>query len=109
MLPNACLSSLPIVIDGSLNRSPTSTRPVAIPARATIGTPSGVCRRLTAVTASSAARTARSGSSSCATGKQKYATMPSPWNCVTCPPYPQNGLCTSIAIAVQRFEEVLRI
>jgi hypothetical protein len=52
----------------SPSRSPTTTRPVAIPTRAASGAPAGVHNSCTASTSASPARTARSASSSCAFG-----------------------------------------
>ncbi len=72
-------------------RSPTTTGPVAMPMR----TASGSLRAAPVVgtsiaptprAISSAARTARSGSFSLATGKQKYARIPSPTMRVMRPP-----------------------
>ena len=55
----------------SPTRSPTTTSPVAIPTRAASGSPPGAVSRATAAVAAKPARTARSGSSSCATGQPK--------------------------------------
>ena len=67
-------------------RSPTTTTPVAMPARAANAWPSAVRSSATAATAATAARTARSASSSCAVGQPKYASTPSPMNLAIYPP-----------------------
>ena len=70
--------------------SPTTTRPEWMPTRA--ASPSGTrCARAcpsrrTAAVIASPARTARSASSSWASGKPKYTSTPSPRYCATWPP-----------------------
>ena len=58
--------------------SPATTRPVATPMRTFSSIPPQAFNAPTASTRSSPARTARSGSSSCAWGYPKYTSRPSP-------------------------------
>ena len=69
--------------------TPATTSPVFSPTRSPSGAPpprSSSSTRRTARCIDSAARTARSASSSCATGAPKTAMMPSPVSLSTCPP-----------------------
>ena len=69
--------------------TPATTSPVLTPMRRPTGAPpprSSSSTRRTARCIASAARTARSGSSSWATGAPKTAMMPSPVSLSTCPP-----------------------
>ena len=82
----ARLTASPVTRKSRPGVTPVTTRPVLIPIRSAIGmsrrSPSVVSReRIT-----SAARTARSGSSSCATGTPKTAITASPMNFSTVPP-----------------------
>src|SRR5207248_5007536 len=79
----------PMTVYSNAACTPATTSPVFNPTRSPSGAPpprSSSSTRRTARCIDSAARTARSASSSCATGAPKTAMMPSPVSLSTCPP-----------------------
>src|SRR2546423_9252449 len=85
----AVLTVSPMTVYSSAAWTPATTSPVFSPTRSPSGAPpprSSSSTRRTARCIDSAARTARSASSSCATGAPKTAMMPSPVSLATCPP-----------------------
>src|SRR2546421_1218903 len=85
----AVLTVSPMTVYSSAACTPATTSPVFRPTRSPSGAPpprSSSSTRRTARCIDSAARTARSASSSCATGAPNTAMIPSPVSLSTCPP-----------------------